>query len=164
MSFQRQTSQALDREHEATLDLLRRVENTFSRPALPAAAGNRELTPVAAAFATHIERELGRHFEFEERELFPRFQAAGEGDIADLLLEEHHAIRATAAELLPLAAAAVAASLDDAGWAQLKRVSLEMTNRLAAHIEKETVGLLPMLDDLLDDDADRELAFQYAAA
>jgi hemerythrin-like domain-containing protein len=164
MSLQRQTSQALDREHEATLDLLRRVEHAFTRAASPGAEGKRELTSVAAAFASHIERELRRHFEFEERELFPRFEASGEGDIADLLLEEHHAIRATAAELLPLAAAAVAATLDDAGWAQLKRSSLEMVGRLVAHIEKETIGLLPMLDDLLDDDNDLELASQYAAA
>ena len=64
-----------------------------------------------------------------------------------------------AAELLPLARAAAAGTLDDAGWDALKRGALEMVERQVAHIQKETMALLPMLDDLLDDDDDRELAF-----
>ena len=89
---------------------------------------------------------------------------AGDGDMAALLLEEHAAIRAVAAELLPLARAAAAGTLDDAGWDALKRGALEMVERQVAHIQKETMALLPLLDDLLDDESDRELAFAYAAA
>lgn len=48
-----------------------------------------------------IEHDTGAHFDFEERELFPRMVDAGEGDIAALLGEEHDAIREAAAELLP---------------------------------------------------------------
>lgn len=33
---------------------------------------------------------------------------------------------------------------------------------MVAHIQKETMGLLPMIEDLLDDDTDRELALAYA--
>jgi hypothetical protein len=69
-----------------------------------------------------------------------------------------------AAELLPLAHAAAAETLDDAGWDALKRGALEMVERQVAHIQKETMALLPMLDDLLDDDTDRELSMSYAAA
>jgi hypothetical protein len=39
-----------------------------------------------------------------------------------------------------------------------------MVERQVAHIQKETMALLPLLEDLLDDDADRELSFAYAAA
>ena len=115
-----------------------------------------ELAKVAASFARHIEQDIGRHFDFEERELFPRLEAAGEGDIAGLLKEEHSAIREVAAELLPLAHSAASGTLDDAGWSALKRGALEMVERQVAHIQKETMALLPMLDDLLDDDTDRE--------
>ena len=88
---------------------------------------------------------------------------AGDGDMAGLLIEEHEAIRAVAGELVPLARAAEAGTLDDAGWAALKRGALEMVEREVAHIQKETMALLPLLDDLLDEDSDRELAFAYAA-
>jgi hypothetical protein len=69
-----------------------------------------------------------------------------------------------AAELLPLAHAAAAGTLDAAGWTALKRGALEMVERQVAHIQKETMALLPMLDDLLDEDTDRDLSFSYAAA
>jgi hypothetical protein len=41
--------------------------------------------------------------------------------------------------------------------------SIRTSPAQVAHIQKETMALLPMLDDLLDDDSDRELAFAYAA-
>ena len=39
----------------------------------------------------------------------------------------------------------------------------ELIERMVSHIDKETLALLPMVDDLLDEEADRELAFAYAA-
>jgi hemerythrin-like domain-containing protein len=89
---------------------------------------------------------------------------AGDGDLAALLAEEHETIRAVAAELLPLARAAAAGTLDPAGWDALKRAALEMVERMVAHIQKETMALLPLVDDLLDEDTDRDLAFAYASA
>jgi hemerythrin-like domain-containing protein len=164
MSFQRQVSRALDEEHRANLDLLGRVEQAFAR-ARKSSGGARdaELAKLAGAFGTHLEHDIGRHFDFEERELFRRMSDAGEGDMAALLTEEHEAIRAVADELLPLTRAAVAGALDDAGWDRLRRGALEMVERQVAHIQKETMALLPLLDDLLDEDVDRELAFAYAS-
>ena len=160
MRFQRQVSNALDDEHRANLDLLGRVEVSFARAG---AARGGDLAQLAGALARHIEHDVGRHFDFEERELFPRLADAGEGDIAGLLTEEHEAIRAVAGEVLPLARAAAAGALDDAGWDALRRGTLELVERLVAHIQKETMALLPMLEDLLDEDTDRELAFAYAS-
>ena len=163
MSYLRQVSQALDGEHRSNLDLLGRVERGFARGSRTDAARDPNFARLAGAFARHIEEDIGRHFDFEETELFPRLSAAGEGDIAELLEEEHEAIRAVAADLLPLAHAAAASTLDDAGFDALKRGTLEMVERQVAHIQKETMALLPMLEDLLDDDTDRELAFAYAS-
>jgi hemerythrin-like domain-containing protein len=164
MNFRCQVSHALDEEHRANLDLLGRVEQAFVRASLSGGARDGALATLAASFARHIEHDIGRHFDFEERELFPRLEAAGEGDIASLLEDEHSAIREVAAELLPLAHAAAAGTLDAAGWTALKRGALEMVERQVAHIQKETMALLPMLDDLLDEDTDRDLSFSYAAA
>jgi hemerythrin-like domain-containing protein len=163
MTFNRQVSRALDDEHRANLELLGRVEQAFARAPRSGAAREPDLAKLAGSFARHVEHDVGRHFDFEERELFSRMEAAGEGDIASLLKEEHDAIRAVAAELLPLARAAAAGDLDDAGWGALKRGVLEMVERQVAHIQKETMALLPLVDDLLDEEVDRELAFDYAS-
>ena len=88
---------------------------------------------------------------------------AGDGGMAALLTEEHEAIREVAAELLPLAAQAAAGMIDEAGWSALRRNALELVERQVSHIQKETMALLPLLDDLLEEADDRELAFAYAA-
>ena len=163
MSFQRQVSQALDNEHRANIDLLGRVELAFARSSRAGMAHDADLGKLAGALVRQIEQDIGRHFDFEERELFPRLAAAGEGDIAALLVEEHEAIRAVAAEVLPLARAAATATLDAADWDVLKRGTFELVERQIAHIQKETMALLPMLEDLLDEDSDRELAFAYSS-
>jgi hemerythrin-like domain-containing protein len=155
----RQVSQALENEHRSSLELLGRVEQACMRQ--PHAEA---LAPLVPAFFRLIEHDIVRHFEFEESELFPRMAEAGEGDIAALLREEHDAMREVAAELMPLARAAATGALDARGWSELKRGALEMVDRQVAHIQKETMALLPRLDDLLDDETDRRLAFDYAAA
>jgi hemerythrin-like domain-containing protein len=157
MSFSRQVSQALDDEHRANLDLLGRAERAFARPADP------DTPALAGKLVRHLEHEVDRHFGFEEQQLFPRMADAGDGDLAALLTEEHESIRAVADELLPLARAAAAGTLPPAEAGTLKRLVLEIVERQVAHIQKETMALLPLLDDLLDDDTDRELAFAYAA-
>ncbi len=163
MNFQRQVSHALDEEHRTNLDLLGKVESAFARAPRTGAGRDPDLGKLAGTFARHLEQDVGRHFDFEENELFTRMSEAGEGDIAELLLEEHHAIREAAETLLPLARSASAGTLDDAGWTQLKVGVAEMVERQVAHIQKETMALLPMLEDLLDEETDRELAFAYAA-
>lgn len=156
MSFSRQVSRMLDEEHRSNLDLLGRIEQSLvdAKRYDPALAG------LLVQFERTLEQDVERHFAFEETELFPLMAEAGDGEMAALLLEEHHAIREVALELLPLVRRA--ASLDAAGWNALKRNALEIIERQVAHIQKETMALLPMLDDLLDDDTDRDLAFAYA--
>jgi hypothetical protein len=38
-----------------------------------------------------------------------------------------------------------------------------MVERQVAHIQKETMALLPMLDGLLDEETDRALSFAYTS-
>lgn len=163
MDYERQVSRALDEEHRANLELLGRVEQAFARAPKAGCANDAKLVQLAGALARHLEQDVDRHFDFEENELFPRMSQAGDGDMAALLAEEHASIRAVARDALPLARAAAESRLDDAGWATLKRAGLELVERQVAHIQKETMALLPLLEDLLDDEVDRELAFAYAA-
>lgn len=160
MNEDRHTSTLLHREHYANLDLLGRVEQAFAG----APRRDAELVALVRTLGAHLAQEVDRHFGFEERELFGRMVESGEGDLAALLAEEHATIRAVAAELAPLIGRAGAGTLDDAGWDALKRLALELVERLTAHIHKEESALLPLLADLLDEDADRALALAYAAS
>ena len=144
----RQVSRRLHEEHQATLALWSRLE-----AALASGRADAALLHSAAAALAH---ELGNHFEFEERSLFPLLAAAGEADIGALLQEEHEAIRAAGARFIAL----VKHNPADAG---VKATGLELAERLFAHVQKEEMSLLPMLDDLLDEETDHELASAYAA-
>ena len=148
MEFARGISRRLHEEHAATLALWGRVEQRF-------AAGQEDDALMREAAAA-LQGEIERHFAFEETELFPRLAESGEADIAELLGEEHAAIRAAGAEFLALAGGAPAP-------APCRTLALELAERLISHVQKEEMALLPALDDLLDEDADRELALAYAA-
>lgn len=148
MEFQRAISRRLHEEHAATLALWGRVEQSL-------AAGRQDAALMREAAAA-LAGEIARHFEFEEEQLFPRLAAAGEGDIAGLLADEHAAIRAAAAQFLALAPA-------DPPPAALRPLAFELAERLVSHVQKEEMALLPALEDLLDEDADRELQLAYAS-
>lgn len=157
MSFERQVACALDDEHRAHLDLLGRAERAF------AGAPDARWPALAGPLVRQLEHELGRHFAFEEDQLFPRMAEAGDGDLAALLAEEHASIREVAAELLPLLRQAAGGDTAAVPAATLRRLVLELVERQVAHIQKESMALLPLLDDLLDEDSDRRLAFAYAS-
>lgn len=156
-----QVSQTLDTEHRHALDVLGRMEQALSRREVPR---DSQFAALASAFVRLLEHDTGAHFDFEESELFVRMAEAGESDIAALLAEEHDAIREACGEVLPLARAVAAGALPEADFDRFKRGVLEIVERQVAHIQKETMALLPLLDDLLDDDTDRELSMLYASA
>jgi len=144
----RQVSRRLHEEHQATLALWTRLEASL-------AAGKADVALMRLAAASLAE-EVERHFAFEETELFPRLAAAGEGDIAELLQEEHVAIRAAAERF-------IAVVKDNALDPGLRPLGLELAERLVSHVQKEEMSMLPALDDLLDEETDHELAGIYAA-
>jgi len=146
--FTCQVSRRLHEEHEASIALCARLESSL-------AAGRSDAALMRAAAAA-LAGEVERHFAFEEAELFPRLAATGQGELVELLLEEHVAIRAAAARF-------VAAVKHDPLGANLKPLGLEVAERLASHAQKEEMSLLPALDEVLDEETDHELASAYAA-
>jgi hemerythrin-like domain-containing protein len=154
-----QTGRMLDEDHRRNLELLERVERAISG----AAAATPELRKLLGEFTRAMETDIGRHFDFEEQNLFPRMAEAGDGSMAELMREEHDAIREVAAELLPLAREASQGELDEEAWDRLRLGTLELVERQVSHIQKETMAMLPLLDDVLDPETDGELALGYAA-
>ena len=165
MDFQRQTNRRLYEEHAASVQLLARLESVVTGRAgpFPPAAGESAWPGFARTLLTAIEVEVARHFEFEERDLFPRLEEAGDGDLVALLNEEHETIRAVAAPLAALLRQSLGEGLQPQQWQSLKTLALEFSERLSSHAQKEDGALLPVLDNLLDEDTDRELFGAYAA-
>lgn len=158
-----QISRKLHQEHVAVLDLLARFGRLLARlqGGVPG-AGDPAWETLLAQLATALEYEITRHFSLEEEQLFPRLHQRGEGELAELLFEEHEAIRAVARPLLGLITRARSGSLDAAGWRSLKLSGLELVDRLGSHAEKEEGALVPLVDEMLDEAADRELFAGYA--
>jgi DUF438 domain-containing protein len=148
MEYNRHISRRLHEEHDATLALWGRVEASL-------AAGRHDALLLKGAAAA-LAQELDHHFRFEERELFPRLAAAGEGDIGELLQEEHEVIREAGRRFIDLVK-------DDPSRNEVKILGLELAERLVAHVQKEEMSLLPALEDLLDEAADGELSVAYAS-
>jgi iron-sulfur cluster repair protein YtfE (RIC family) len=148
MEFNRHISRRLHEEHVATLALWGRLEAAL-------AAGRHDAALLKSAAAS-LERELDRHFRFEEAELFPRLAEAGEGDIGELLREEHETIRAAGMRFIKLVS-------NEITNPEVKILGLELAERLVNHVQKEEMALLPALDDFIDEETDHELDSAYAA-
>ncbi|MCD6041930.1 MAG: Hemerythrin cation binding domain, partial [Burkholderiales bacterium] len=115
MEFNRHISRRLHEEHVATLALWGRLEAAL-------AAGRHDAALLKSAAAS-LERELDRHFRFEEAELFPRLAEAGEGDIGELLREEHETIRAAGMRFIKLVS-------NEITNPEVKILGLELAERL----------------------------------
>jgi iron-sulfur cluster repair protein YtfE (RIC family) len=165
MDFSRQTNRRLYEEHVATIELMARIERVFGgrAGAFPPPAGDASWPVFARAVLGALDVEVARHFDFEERDLFPRLEDAGAGDLAALLREEHAAIRDVAGPLAQRLRASLAGALPPADWQAMKTLGLELAERLASHAQKEDGALLPALEDVLDEETDRELLFAYAS-
>jgi hemerythrin-like domain-containing protein len=164
MELQRQISRKLYEEHIAVIDLLGRFGRALQRlGASPPAADDPVWRVLLAQVGTALEHEITRHFDLEETQLFPRLHARGEGDLAELLFEDHEMIREVTRPLLGLVARAQAGGLDAAGWRALKASGLELVERLSAHAEKEQGALVPLVDEMLDEATDLELWTQYTS-
>jgi hemerythrin-like domain-containing protein len=156
MDFNRHISRRLHEEHEATLALWGRLEKALAmRGSKPPTEEDLRLMRDCAA---QIADEVTRHFAFEETDLFPLLAASGEGDIAELLAEEHATIRSAARRFGELAQPSADTQ---ARWPELRALALELAERLVSHVQKEEMSLLPSLEDLLDEETDRELAGSY---
>ena len=163
MEFQRQISRKLYEEHIAVIDLLERFGQALAglRAQQPDPQDSR-WSVLLAQLGSALQYEITRHFALEEDQLFPLLHARGEGELAELLLEEHEAIREVAHPLLELVSRARLGELDVAGWRSLKGYGLELVERLTSHAQKEQGALVPLVDEMLDAQTDDTLWNEYA--
>jgi len=160
-----QAMRLLHREHVTVIDLLRRLSillgrcNSSTPPQDDDFAALTLLGDVRSALINEIER----HFQFEEDELFPLLDENGEEDLTDLLREDHRLLVPIIRAVAEAIAESQGAGFDAAAWAAFHPLAGELVDRLTDHAEKEEMSMVPLLDDLLDDDQDNQLAGVYAA-
>jgi hemerythrin-like domain-containing protein len=165
MSFANRVSQVLHDEHRATIALMERLEGLLVRhrsgfPDIKSAGVAHLLTDLA----TGVEADVRRHFDFEESRLFVYLDAAGDEAIGAHLTDEHSVMRPLGARLAEAAREAAARGFDGATWTEFRRMGQEFCERIIAHIQKEEMALLPLLEEEMDAGAEAELYEEYATA
>jgi hemerythrin-like domain-containing protein len=156
--LQRRTSHQLHEEHVHVLGLLDRLAAAAARlGGRPPAPDDESWGQLLPQLANALQHEVTRHFDLEEQRLFPLLREHGHGDLAELLLEEHRVIREVARPLLERVAGARAGSLDAGGWQILRTLALELADRLGGHARMEEEALVPVVDEILDDETDLEI-------
>jgi len=166
MDAQRQITRLLHEEHLATISALNRLDALLADagrgvPDPSEADVRRALNEIAAA----IGGEVGPHFAFEEADLFPKLAEYGDSGMADLLVEEHRAILPLGEELSKLARTATETGrFEPESWTSFRELAVELYERMLSHIQKEEMGLIPVLDDILDEAEDADLVTAYLSA
>lgn len=162
MNYTNRVSQTLHEEHRATIALMERLEQLMARhrraPPDIDAAGLRQLL---ADLSTGVEAEVQRHFAFEESHLFSYLDAVGDEAIGAHLTDEHAAMRPIGVEVAKLAREGAAQGFDAASWDTFRRLGQELCERMLAHVQKEEMALLPLLEETMDADAEIRLYQEY---
>lgn len=116
------------------------------------------LADLNAAFSS----ELPRHFEVEEKDLFPLLADSGLEQLVDILLEDHRLIRDLITILKPLISKALKESkLSELEWQTFFQQADALITELSAHAEKEDAGLVPELEEILDEKQAEEIYKRY---
>ncbi|HSM20137.1 MAG TPA: hemerythrin domain-containing protein [Hyphomicrobiales bacterium] len=164
MNFARHITRTIHDEHLETIGLVNRIEQRVMahRPNDPPDAKDPQVGNLLRDIANSVEAEIKTHFAFEEGSLFPKLEAMGDTGIGELLTEEHQVLLPIGEELVARARAAREEGFTQESWAEFRRLAGEFAERMVAHIQKEEMGLLPILDDIIDEDQDAELSNAYA--
>lgn len=164
MNYTNRVSQTLHDEHRATIALMERLEQLLARHrhGNPPDTADNATARLLGDLATAIEAEIERHFDFEEHHLFSYLEAMGDEAIGEHLTAEHHALRSLGQRLAALARDANSASFNEKSWNDFRRVGNEFCERILAHVQKEEMALLPILEESMDAEAEAKLYEAYA--
>jgi hemerythrin-like domain-containing protein len=165
MDLRRHVCRALHEDHAATIALLARLEALLGRHGMgrPPEHTGADMARFMREIIRAVEAEIEPHFAFEEEVVFPLLAEAGEREMAEILAGEHRAILPLAHRLAALARRAREQRFAIDAWAEFHEVGAALASHLASHIQKEDMALLPVLEDVLDDETDNRLAVELAA-
>ncbi len=158
MEFTRRTAELLHEEHRETIAMIEGLEDVIARAkrATPD-PGDPQLRRTLEKAIETVGNEVRSHFAFEENELFTRLAEFGDEAIGNHLREEHRAMLPIAEMVAELASDGLDNGFTESNWSEFRSLAGELTERMLAHIQKEEMALLPMLEELLDPETDMQL-------
>ncbi len=163
MEITRRTAELLHEEHRETIAMIEGLEGMIARAkrAAPDPA-DPQIRRLLEKYIETINIEVRDHFAFEENELFTRLAEFGDEAIGDHLREEHQAMLPIAERVARLAEDGMNNGFTDNNWSEFRALAGELVERMLAHIQKEEMALLPMLEELLDAETDMQLVEIYS--
>jgi len=163
MSFTNRISQTLHDEHGATVALMERLEQLLARGRRsgPPNKADSSVVRLLSDLSNSLETEVERHFAFEENHLFNYLEAVGDAGIGEHLTSEHEVIRPLGARVAAIARAATANGFSQGEWEEFTRLGQELGDRLLAHVQKEEMALLPVIEENMDPETESRLYQEY---
>jgi hemerythrin-like domain-containing protein len=163
MNFTNRVCQTLHDEHSATVALMERLERFIvgNRRGEPPNTSDSAVAKLLMDLSTSIEGEVMRHFAFEEDRLFTYLGAIGDDAISAHLTDEHKAMRPVGLRLAKLSRQAAATGFNDARWDEFRHVGQELCEQLLAHVQKEEMALLPLIEESMDAATEARLSEEY---
>ncbi len=163
MNYSNRVSQTLHDEHRATIALMEKLEQFLARHRRDNAPDPSDSVTarLLGELTTAVEAEIERHFAFEENHLFTYLEEMGDEAIGAHLTEEHMALRPLGKRLVALARDAHAARFDEKSWDEFRRLGQEFCERMLAHVQKEEMALLPVLEESMDAETEARLYEAY---
>ena len=163
MSFTSRTAQLLHEDHQQTIIVIEALDELIARARKsPPDTKNPAVRETLGEVAGAIVDEIGKHFTFEEDELFTRLEEMGDVSIGEHLRSEHNALLPLGQAVNDLARQALDDGFSDENWARFREIAAELIERMFTHIQKEEMALLPALEELLDAETDMQLSTAYS--
>ncbi|WP_029011212.1 hemerythrin domain-containing protein [Azospirillum halopraeferens] len=161
-----ETGRRIHEDHDRTIAMLNRLEEhlrdaeTFGIPTLGPDTPARSLVADLDAL---LDRELGPHFDFEERAVFPLLAERGAHELVQHLTDEHEAMRPVGRRLQRYCALALSEGFDEESFGAFLHFAEDLVERLERHLQVEETALLMAVETMLADapDLDRALAAGY---
>jgi len=166
MQHTSQIARLLHDEHMEEVAVLERLEGALQKQksTTPPATDDSFMTGILIDLIGNTDTQINQHFVFEETFLFPKLAECGEVGIGMVLASEHQAIRETGTAVIALARAARENGFNADSWHQFHQLAGELIEWVISHVQKEEMALLPLIEDILDEKADGDLAQSYMAS
>jgi len=159
MNLNSRIARQLHDEHVAVISLMDKL-HSFTGGNLPDMTDS-QVTNFLGDLKITIEGEVTNHFKFEEEDLFPILTNEGDGDMSDLLIDDHEVILPLGNQLVEIIKEARIDGFTPESWQKFKQYGSEFADRLTDHASKEEIGLVPIIDELLVASVDADLAVKY---
>jgi hemerythrin-like domain-containing protein len=162
MSYTNRISQTLHDEHGATVALMERLEQMLARGRRgPPEKADGNVARLLSDLSAGMEAEIERHFAFEEEHIFTYLEAIGDVDIGEHLTDEHAAIRPIGTRVAEIARAAATDGFSPVEWEEFARLASDLCDRMLAHVQKEEMALLPVIEENMDPETEERLYQEY---